>query len=167
MVTVAIIALVAGIALFGLNRPAGASHSAALARDLYFSLNRARLQATTTGFQTRMWLCRAAGGSCTRAGVWFLQVAGQTGITTPTSWANSGDVGLISRNDAAVTTIVDAGGTALAANVNASITFLPDGTMATGANEARLISVADTQGLAQHSIRVWSATGLIRMWQTP
>jgi prepilin-type N-terminal cleavage/methylation domain-containing protein len=166
MVVVAIIALVSGIAYFGFARPSAASQTTSMSRDLYFALNRARLQATTGGSQVRVWLCRTADSTCATAGTWFMQIAQSTGMQTPSGWNAVGESGLITRRDAWVSEIKDNGGATLGASVNASVTFMPDGSTATGSNEGRLITVTDMSGSTSMSIRIFSATGLVRLWQT-
>jgi prepilin-type N-terminal cleavage/methylation domain-containing protein len=165
MVVVAIIAIVSAIAFFGFARPSAASQATSISRDLYFALQRARLQATAEGSQVRVWLCRSVDATCAATGTWFTQVATSPGMGTKFDWVAAGEQGRIARPDAWVSAIKDNGGTTLGATVNAVVTFMPDGSTAAAANEGRLITITDQYGANTFSIRIFSATGLVRLWQ--
>ncbi|MBI5481143.1 MAG: GspH/FimT family pseudopilin [Deltaproteobacteria bacterium] len=166
MVVIAIIAVVSVIAFFGFARPSAASQATSISRDLYFALHRARLQATTQGQQVRVWLCRSADSTCGSTGIWFTQFTTSLGTWTPTGSVGAGEQGVITRRNAWVSEIKDNGGATLGATVNASVTFMPDGSTATGASEGRLITVVDNNGATGFSIQIFAATGLVRLWQT-
>ena len=158
LVVLVLLAVIAALAFFGLGRPSAAASADAMARDLSFALTRARLQATSSGFQVRVWLCASTDASCPTAGTWRVEQAGQPGPRPPTSWIDGGLRGPIRRGDAWVASVRDDSGTVLTGNV--SVLFRPDGSA-----DGRRIEVSDSQSAVRHLIRVFAATGLVRHWQ--
>jgi hypothetical protein len=85
---------------------------------------------------------------------------------TPASYTTVAEQGLIARKDAWVQSVSQYGGSALGNTVNVSVTFFPDGTAVMGGGTWNLITVSDQGGATEMRIRIFPATGLVRLWQT-
>lgn len=166
MVVVGIIAIVSAIAFFGFARPSAASQATSISRDLFFAMHRARLQATTSGQQVQVWLCRSVDSTCAATGTWIMRVADQTGMS-PLSWTTVAERGVITKRDAWVSAVsLASSGVTIGATTNVSMTFRPDGTAESGGGSWDLVTVVDQGGATEIRIRVFLATGLVRQWQT-
>jgi len=166
LVVVAILAIVGAIAFFGFIRPTAAGQASGIARDLYFAMQRARLQAIAGGSQVRVWICRSVDSNCTTSGVWFAELAATQGMSPPTAWVQTGERGSIMSRNARVASVGPASGSPLPATTNVNVTFMPNGSAVPGGGTWDVITVTDDAGATGYSIRVFFATGLVRLWQT-
>ena len=163
-----IIAVLAGLALASMGRSTAAAAASSIASDMYYALNRARLEANSSGSQVRMWICRTASGTeCPQAGVWRVLKAHTTGTGTISVWDDTSLTGVLSRPDAWLDKINDNAAQRPRHGQTSCVNFMPDGSVKFEHGGAAFtgcrIWVTDNADATHLKVMVWPVTGLVKM----